>query len=218
MSQQKGQAMLEMVVVTSSILLLIWGLVWLQRWQQVKVQTQHHAALSAFRFSQSYELGQVDAQLPSYIEGLYSGISHQQNSQRLSLGEMAHGAFFIEQAQKEGVLGPSDRWRFESQSVQSNAPKTAIWSTNAFAFLPSMAVKSQTSIWVGAGHAQSDKNMTQRLTASTSLWGHAQKTSQVTIGALSPFLQAVDLGWGRKAPTIDWLEPWQESVPVLHLP
>ena len=64
MSQQKGQAMLEMVVVTSSILLLIWGLVWLQRWQQVKVQTQHHAALSAFRFSQSYELGQVDAPTP----------------------------------------------------------------------------------------------------------------------------------------------------------
>lgn len=60
MSRQQGQAMFEMLIVSAAIMVLLFGLIWLQRWQQIKVKTQHHAALQAFRFSQSFELGSIN--------------------------------------------------------------------------------------------------------------------------------------------------------------
>lgn len=213
MSRQQGQAMFEMLIVSAAIMVLLFGLIWLQRWQQIKVKTQHHAALQAFRFSQSFELGSNQNLNPEYMTGLYSAIPHQQHSQSTNLGPMSHQASLLNTAQQEGVLGGSARWRFESRATAAGVDQLAAWQNTSLSVLPEMQVQSQTSIWVGAGHALSDAQMTQRLQASRSLWRHASGASQASMGLLTPLLQPVELGWGRPAPTTNWLQPWQESVP-----
>lgn len=197
--RQHGQAIVEMLVVLVAILLLFWGLVWLQRWQQIKLQTQHHAALQAFKFSQSYELEQATLGT-AYLAGLYSPIAHTERSERHALGVMPDLHPFLAVARQEGVMGSTQRWRFISVAQGE-----------------SMRLQSQTSIWVGAGHANDADQAVARLAGSTSLWQYAQKNSQAAITARSPLLLPVDMAWGRKSPDTNWLRPWQESVPAHHL-
>lgn len=199
--RQRGQAMVEMLVVMGAILMLFWGLLWLQRWQQIKLQTQHHAALQAFKFSHSHELSQEQKGLTTaYLAGLYSPIAHQEHTERQALGLMPAQHDFLNLAQQEGLLGATQRWRFSS-TAQGDG----------------MQLQSQTSIWVGAAHAKDDEQAIARLEASTSLWKYAQQNSVVAIKTLSPLLTPVDAAWGRKVPSTDWLRPWQESVPARHM-
>lgn len=197
---QRGQAIVEMLVSIVAILMLFWGLLWLQRWQQVKLQTQHHAALQAFKYSHSYELEQKQGELTiAYLAGLYSPIAHQEYTEQQALGVMPAPHHFLDLAQQEGLLGAAQRWRFKSTAQGEG-----------------MQLQSQTSIWVGAAHANSDEQIVKRLEASTSLWKYAQRNSIRAIKTLQPVVSPVDAAWGRKTPSTDWLRPWQESVPAHH--
>lgn len=218
MRQQRGQAMVEMLVVAIAILMLVWGLLWLQRWQQIKTQTQHYAALQAFRFSQSYELDESEsaATKPTYLAGLFSAISHKEQTETQLLGAMPLSDPFLTTARNEGLLGLTQRWRFTSIASAESWHNSA-WAQHVFDFMPNMKLQSQTSIWVGAGHAHHDQHAIQRIEASPSLWGSNQKNSALAMSGLSPLLIAVDAGWGRSQPTTSWLKSWQESVPSSHL-
>lgn len=218
---QSGQAIVEMLVVTTAILMLLWGLLWLQRWQQIKLQTQHHAALQAFRFSQSYELDlrKIRAESavdPVYLKGLYSPIAHTEHSQAQALGVMPAQHSLLSTAQEEGILGATERWRFHSKA-HAHGTQSSAWAQRLFEFVPKMTLNSQTSIWVGAGHANDDTQAVQRLEASQSLWAYAQPRSKRVIDTLTPLLSPVDMAWGRPSPSTDWILPWQESVPIHHL-
>lgn len=215
--RQRGQAMVEMLVVTGFIMMLLWGLLWLQRWQQIKLQTQHHAALQAFRFSHSYELDDALQLQPDYLKGLHSPIAHAEQSSALSLGLMPESHLLMTQARDEGLLGlNNERWRFQSLA-QAQSWRHSAWSQSMFDFIPQMKLQSQTSIWVGAGHANNDLQAVERLKRSHSLWTHAQGPSTAAIQALSPLLAPVDSAWGRSTPSTQWLQPWEESVPESYL-
>lgn len=219
MKAQRGQAIIEMLVVSVAIFMLLWGLLWLQRWQQIKLQTQHHTALQAFRFSQSYELDQQQALSvlkPNYLTGLYSPVAHHEQSQADALGAMPAQHSLFSTAQQEGLLGATQRWRFSS-TAQEQDWQDSPWSQRLLRFLPFMQLQSQTSIWVGAGHALNDTQAVTRLGASHSLWGYAQSPSKAAISGLQPLLMPVDMAWGRAQPSTEWLQPWQESVPAQHL-
>lgn len=216
MTRQRGQAMVEMLVVTVAILMLLWGLLWLQRWQQIKLQTQHHAALQAFRFSQSYELGQQDATQPNYLMGLFSSISHQENTKKQPLGVMPLADPLLSNARDEGLFGATQRWRFTSVGKADGWYNSA-WAQSIFDFMPDMQLQSQTSIWVGAGHVHDDKEAVKRIEASQTLWGKAEKNSTLAIRSLTPLFIPVDMGWGRAPPENKWLQTWSESVPSNHL-
>lgn len=218
MRAQKGQALIEMIVVLMAVLMLLWAMVWLQRWQQIKLQTQHHASLQAFRLSHSYELkSEALTHMPNYLQGLYSPLAHDQSASYSQLGAMPNQADFMTKATQDGLLGETQRWQVRS-SAQATSAQTMPWSQQKFEFLPAMQVQSQNSIWVGAGHAHHDIDAVQRLKQSPSLWASAQQASQLAIQPLGTLLKAVDVGWGRATPSTNWLQPWQESVPELYLP
>lgn len=198
-TQQRGQAIVEMLVVIGVVLMLFWGLLWLQRWQQIKLQTQHHSALQAFKFSHSYEIDQKELST-AYLAGLYSPIAHREHTEIQSLGVMPAQHPFLDLAQQEKILGPTGRWRFNSTAQGEG-----------------LQLKSQTSIWVGAGQANHDAQAIERLETSTTLWQYAQSNSVTAIKALNPLLKPVDAGWKRQPVSTNWLQPWQESVPAHHL-
>lgn len=215
--RQQGQAMVEMLVVTTMIIMLLWGLLWLQRWQQIKLQTQHHAALQAFRFSHSYELDEALLLQPDYLQGLHSPIAHSEHSTIHPLGVMPDSHVLITQARDEAVLGVNNqRWRFQSLA-QVEGWRPSAWSQSLFDFIAQMKVQSQTSIWVGAGHANDDLQAVERLKTSYSLWTHAQGPAAIAIQGLTPLLIPVDSAWGRSAPSTQWLQPWEQSVPAPYL-
>lgn len=218
MKTQQGQALIELMVMVLAIFMLLWAMIWLQRWQQIRLQIQHHAALQAFRLSQSYELGaEALALMPSYLQGLYSPLAHQQLSSYQVLGAMPEQTGFMSTATQDGLFGATQRWQVRSLA-QAEPAHTMPWAQRLFEFLPAMQVQSQSSIWVGAGHAHHDTHATQRLQQSNTLWAEAQGASRLAIQPLVPIFSVVDAGWSRPSPSTNWLQPWQESVPEIHLP
>lgn len=215
MNKQRGQAMVEMLVVVVMVWLLIAAVMWLQRWQQIKLQTQHHAALSAFRFSQGWELGaNQPVWQPTYHEGLLSPIAHEWHANAQPLGVMSILPSFMQQAQREGLFAQSQRWRF-STVVSDSGWLPAVWAQKKPYFLSELKLSSQTSIWVGAGHALSDEDMVQRIEKSDSLWGTAVHSQRLVRG-WDTRLQAVDRPWARASPQVDWLRPWQHDLPMFE--
>lgn len=214
--KQQGQAVVEIIVVLAALLSVGWGLLWLQRWQQIKQQTQHHAALQAFRFSQSHVLDQADDLQPIYLQGLYSYLAHQSTTDLRPLGDIDRLSNGMKMAEPEGLLGPSQRWRFSSR-VHVDGWELAAWAQKNEALIPIMHLQSEVSILVGTGYAQDDLQMVSRLGASPSLWRSAQNSSAAAIEGLRPLFAPVDRAWGRADSTTSWLQPWQESVPSRHL-
>ena len=76
-----------------------------------------------------------------------------------------------------------------------------------------MQVHSQTSIAVGTGAAGSAHQIVERLAHHGPLWQQSEHASQAAFKALTPLLKVVDSGWSRAEPHLNWLSPWQESIP-----
>lgn len=218
MRPQQGQALLEMLVVTAVILLLGAALLWLQRWQQVKVQTQHHAALSAFRYAVSHPVtSPEEAGKVNYLEGLASPIQHQLQNQYQSWMTLAEWAP-LQLGQIDELLGSTNRTRFSVQAVELEPSQTGLaWGLGRPALDGFMRVQSQTTIEVGLGVSHGPQQTLARLQAHGPLWQQTEQGSKTAFGLLTPLLKAVDAGWSRPSPSTQWLAPWIESVPPAAL-
>lgn len=219
MRRQQGQALLEMVVVTAVIVLLGAALLWLQRWQQVKVQTQHHAALSAFRYAVAHPVAYQDESVQvHYLEGLSSPIKHQLQEQHHTWITLAQWAP-LRLGQTGNLLGPTHRARFAVQAIELTPSQTGLaWNLGRPALDGFMRVQSQTTIDVGAGASSGPQQTWERLQSHGPLWQQAEPGSKAAFGLLTPLLKTVDSGWSRPSPSTQWLAPWMESVPqsALH--
>lgn len=216
MRSQHGQAFIELLVVAMAVLSLAWGGMWLFRWQQIKTQTQHHSALQAFRFSQSYLLKEKAQQVqPDYSHSLYSYSPHQVHSHQESLPFTTQWAP-MRTAYADELIAAVGQWRFYSTATAVDGPLAA-WAMAKAHVWPAMRVQSQLSIFVGAGHADHDEQATQRLAQHKSLWQSSTQASAAAIRSMQPALSLVDQAWGRPQASSSWLTPWAQSVPQPYL-
>lgn len=214
MQTQQGQALLEMVVASAVLLIAASSLVWLQRWQEIKAQTQHHAGFAAFRYAQTHLLGpEALNHQPNYVEGLFSPISH-------SIQLHYYSRPFLNDwvpetvAHQDALLGPTERVQFKAQAQQLKTPQpTMAWWWNNKAPLPTLQLSSHTLLDVGLGAVNSSTQMTERLQHSTTLWRSAYRASDVAFSQWVPLIKPVDRAWQRAEPNTEWLAPWRDSIP-----
>ena len=216
MRHQHGYALIEFMLSSAVILLLGAGLLWLQRWQQVKVQTQHHAALSAFRYSATHLLGEESLHfLPEYIQGLHATVAHQSQRQATTLASLQEWQP-LQVAHEGQLLGHTERIRFEVVAAEQTQHKPA-WGLRLPFMSTSMQVQAQTSLQVGVGASYGPEPTWQRLQAHERLWQKVASGSQMVVKQLGPLLSPVDAAWSRSAPHTQWLAPWKESIPPRYL-
>lgn len=217
MHKQQGQALVEMLVVVTVLLLLGAVLLWLQRWQQIKLQTQHHAALSAFRYAATHELGPAPEFLPDYLTGLHSPLTHQLLRQQQLLLRPQFWQPLVS-AHSDALLGARARSLFTVQALELAQQQELAWGLGRPRLMGLMQVQSQTAIEVGSGAAHGAQQSTERLAAHQRLWRYATLPSQAAFTQLTPLLRPVDSAWSRADPDLHWLTPWQDSVPKPYLP
>lgn len=217
MNNQQGQALIEMMVMVAVLLVVGAALLWLQRWQQIKLQIQHHAALSAFRHASTYELGSSAVHLPDYVSGLYSPLSHSTlRQQHHLLRPQLWQPLAV--AHNDGLFGFTGRSRFVVQALEQPQSQKVAWGLIRPELKPDLQVQSQITIEVGAGAAHGAQQTTERLRAHHLLWRSAAQPSELAVEQLTPLLRHVDAAWPRAVPHPDWLMPWQAAVPKPYLP
>lgn len=214
MHTQQGQALLEMIVASAVLLVAASSLLWLQRWQEIKAQTQHHAGFAAFRYTHTHLLGPAaTSHQPNYVAGLFSPLSHSielHHHTNQSLKVWAPETV----AHQDALLGPTERVQFRAQAHQLDAPQRRIaWWWGNKAPLPTLQLSSHTRIDVGLGAVSSSTQMIERLQLNSTLWRSAYHASATAFSQWAPLIKPVDHAWQRPQPNTEWLAPWRDSIP-----
>lgn len=216
MQTQQGQALVEMVMVSALLLLAASSLLWLQRWQEVKAQTQHHAGFAAFRYTQTHLLGpEASAYHPAYMAGLFSPVSHSIQLQHSSTQPLKNWAPEVV-ANQDALLGVTERVQFRAlaQHGKQYQPEIAWWMPHTVV-QPALQLTSHTLLDVGLGAPHSSAHMIERLQGSTVLWANAYRASKGAFSQWGPRLRPVDQAWQRAEPNTQWLAPWRDAIPSL---
>ncbi|WP_189615539.1 hypothetical protein [Pigmentiphaga litoralis] len=81
----------------------------------------------------------------------------------------------------------------------------------------SLRLNRHTAILTDAGHATSDRGVTERLQRAPQTWAASAAQSTRVGKEVTQQLSGIDRPWGRPLPQFDWLTPWETLVPADRL-
>jgi hypothetical protein len=81
----------------------------------------------------------------------------------------------------------------------------------------SLRLNRHTAILTDAGHAISDRGVTERLQRAPQTWAASAAQSTRVGKEVTQQLSGIDRPWGRPLPQFDWLTPWETLVPADRL-
>jgi hypothetical protein len=81
----------------------------------------------------------------------------------------------------------------------------------------SLRLNRHTAILTDAGHATSDRGVTERLQRAPQTWAASAAQSTRVGKEVTQQLSRIDRPWGRPLPQFDWLTPWETLVPADRL-
>jgi hypothetical protein len=227
-----GQALVESLVVVLALGAMFVAIPWLGRFQDIALQAGHASRFAAFSLARDNSL----RPLPGIHRHFFSGSSHQwatshgdrivgDDSQislavstlpNLNVLAQPGGIEPDASAQRRGLrIGEQGLMKARvAVSFPSNAAPVAPDAAKAPAY-PSVA--RHVAILVDAGHASDDTSVQQRVANSEPAWANMAESSH-SLGRRAAGISVVlDKGWGREAPSFDWLEPWAGRLPAYRL-
>ena len=231
-----GQALVEGLVVVAAMAALFVAIPWLGRLQDLALQAAHASRYAAFSLARDPDLRPAESIRRHY----FFGSSHQWRSlagQRLvaqdwqaRLAVAPHtvpatalpGGVDSDASALRGGLA-LDQWGILEARVQVSFPESPAFPPSTveagrhFARWRYPSLSRHTAILVDAGHAASDQLAQQRVAESGPGWGNAAAVSYSLGRRISNAVAPSDRGWGRDAPTFDWLAPWAGWLPSHHL-
>lgn len=198
---QRGQALIEGVVIIPLLLLLMLAAHWLLNLQLQKARIQNKAANTAWFLSR---VASSDATRESITQRLRA-LKTKDEGLMLSSTHLT-------------VLDPTtqiaaDLTRQLDLRNDGLLHKVSYseWETNPQ--LTSLKQQQSHTVLVGAGHAVSPQWVRRRIEQSTVLWADAQRNSRYVGQNIARYSAPVDSAWRRPAPSFDWLSKWEQSVP-----
>lgn len=209
--KQKGQALIELLVFSTAMLLLVAAGILLQRWQQVKIQLQHRASFEAFIAAQidSSDQNKIIHGL-SYKANDATALAYKTQSSHYDLSLLPTNTI-IDLSRNEALLDSLRSRRFVVKA------KADGWANSAWAMIVPwaqvMVLQEQTSLWTGTAATQSATQTRERLADSDVLWRQKKITTDQVVRPVIEELIPIDQAWERPKPEIDWLQAWQDSVP-----
>lgn len=201
---QRGQALVEFVVIIPALLLLMISAHWLLSLQHQKSTLQTQAANTAWLLSR---LASTDANQQSITQRFYA---LKANSVGLSLSSLG-----LKTLDPTELIAP--RLSRELDLKNEGLMQKASYSTLASS-LEVKALKLQQShvVLAGAGHAVSPQWVRRRIENSAVLWASAQRNSRYLGEHITRYSAPVDSAWRRPTPSFDWLKRWEKSVPTRY--
>ena len=237
---QRGQALIEGLVVLLLLLSFWVGIAWLGRIQDMALQAQHASRYSAFSATRN----PVGHPIEEIRDHFFSGPAHQWSDRKgdavLRTGQ-PEVTLHLDQAARldvhsqPGANGTAvarlrDEWHIEDggvlRSVVRVAPRTnentdpasaAAVAGLAYFDRAYPTMSRQVSILVDAAHASDDAATQWRVSESKTAWGDTAAQSHALGSRVDAAMGAIDAGWGRGRPQWDWLSPWAGYVPARHI-
>lgn len=236
---QRGQALLEGLVVLLALLSLWVGVGWVGRLQDMALQAAHASRYVAFALSRDPGAS-MEVEMRQHY---FSGRAHQWSDRR---GERLLSSGLNEvtlQIDRQTVLDASAQagrtsdkaailrrqWRIEDTGIVASniavaplsgpvrARKTAtVTGLNDFD-RQQFVLRRHTAILTGAGHASSDASTQQVVAESALAWNQSAGSSYALGTDVAAAMSRVDAAWNRPEPIFDWLAPWAGQVPDFHL-
>lgn len=185
MRTMQGQALAETILVLAGLVLFFICGIWLFRQLGYAQELQAQAAEQVF---------QAVYQHPKELTGL---------------------------AVQTAVEGPlSSVWSSTYRQLGlGRAQVYGVHLTQAVADLQGLGVSGlqlrRHAYWMAeSGASHSDTDTRQRLEQAELLWQSTAHTSQSLVSRLRPAFTAIEGQWGSAAPRTDWLQPWEDYVPL----
>lgn len=212
---QKGQALVELLIFSAALLLFLAASSLLQRWQQVKMQAQHQASFEAFTNAQIEALEPLDISQPAYQANDAISLAYDTYSSRQKL-TLVPTISAIDQSRNEAILGQTASTRFIVRAAANGWFKSA-W-VMPLSWAEKMVLNEQTSIWSGIAATSSMEKTRINLGNSGALWRQQKRKTDRQIKPLIKELVLIDEAWAREPPQLDWLQAWEDSTPDHVLP
>lgn len=238
MASQRGQALLEGVVVLTALLSLWIAIPWLSRLQHIALTAQHASSYAAFAASRS-DVVDLDN---SVRHQFFSGPAHQWRDRagnRILAKLEDTVAIHLDQYEKLSLLGQPGGdhasaqtlrrdWQIHDKGVLSarvtvtpentrDSNAEAVTSSRLAPLSAYPSLQRHTAILTGAGHSSDDAAVQKTIAQSALAWNAPATTSYGLGRRISSAMSAVDAGWQRTSPVFDWLSAWAGHVPAAHL-
>jgi len=216
--------MAEALVAMLALAALFWAIPLLGRYQDIALDTLHASRTAAFAMTQTDEIDSsvirhhfAESALRWRDAGGTPLLPDDGIMLRFDRSPLATGAQPGQQDAAARALRHD--WQIEDRGIVFatvavhprnvlNAPQ---WHE------PHLRIERHTAILAGAGHAMSDQEGQHRIARGTAGWSRAAETSIRAGRTIADAMQAVDAGWHRPSPELDWLSPWAGLVPADRL-
>ena len=230
---QKGQALLESLIVALGMAVLWVAISWLAQYQDAALSATHASSYAAFVATRhDPEERAVDLVQP-FFQGRAHGWKDRKGEEIVdtqnvylhsSLGELSAYAQPGQTAPLAAALRRD--WRLEEGGIlharvglsfadrHEAKPAARSFGLRLDEFdRPYPKLERSTAILTGAGHSASDASVQTRVAESALAWSTSYGASLAAGRAAQSRASQVEEGWGRPAADFDWLDPWSGYVP-----
>ncbi len=233
---QKGQAIVETLVLMLVLASMWVAIPWLAHLQDIALSATHASRHAAFVAARAEQAAEPAAMVRSYFRGAAHGWLDRRA--KAAVDPSADLTLNIQRSDtltafaQPGGLQPNVSelrrgWGLEDTGVlrarlsvqfRNDLRKRGVAGEDGLLGLDAFdgsypSIQRSTSILTGAGNAESD-TQTQAITAASSYaWSEAQAQSAKAGAVVVSRAAAVDAGWSRAAPEFDWLTRWTGMLP-----
>ena len=183
---QRGQALIESVLLLSLLTLLLHAALGLGRAQLAAMQLGDASRQAAMATARGQAMSLHDARNGVVLRG----------TAQVARGGSASAA---SQSLRNDWLG-------EARLVQVRADTTVAMPSP----FSGLRVSRQVQVLSGAGHARDDADAQRRVGAASLSWRRVSQVSQQRARAMVQLLETAESPWGRPAFSLDWLAAWHD--------
>ncbi|MGO3891110.1 MAG: hypothetical protein ACTJHW_09050 [Paenalcaligenes sp.] len=199
---QRGQAMVEGIVLFPVLVAVLVMAHWLLYAQHEKSRLQLAAAHGAFLRTKlwSADLALTPQQRNALQRAEAKGMQYSSESYDWEMGLR----------NETWVLAA------EVHLEDSGLHQSRIQKTLDHALFPSLSLQQQHVVLVGSGDATDATAVRQRLEKAPQWWATAAQRSQTHVQRMASLVSDVDSAWKREGPERNWLQRWEHSIPMRY--
>lgn len=223
---QKGQAIIEALVLTLVLASLLIAIMWLGRLQDIALHLSHASRHNAFRFA--YQ--KIDLQAENNLaDSVQNNIWLKRDGSNL----INSADFILAETQKKPYISADKKFATAIKLFnQLELGDNAIWQSTAssdtgdleqnFNSLAKfdrqkLQISRFTAIMRASPSISSDLQVQNKLANNPILWADQAQRSIPLGQSINQALQKIDSAWARSLPEWDWINGWVSSMPQRHL-
>jgi hypothetical protein len=217
LSRQRGQAIVEALLMMPLMGVLIWAVSWvgsLQLSAQQMSQASRKAAMAAAMGQPSIPRDEMTSiALNREVEPL-TGVA-EQHVAHLQDEWFGVGLQLLSVHAKAQAHAKSHAKARAMAHAKSRAKPHPL--ANSLVSAMTAPITRYTRVAVGAGYAHGDKDATHRIAHASTAWRKAERVSVVQARRAESLVSRVDGPWDRPTLQTDWLSAWADVVPTDRL-